>query len=156
MALGLLTVAVIAMAVMAMAGPALAQSTTNPITVDSGGDTITADEKCTLREAITNANDNKATSATSADCAAGNSTGEDSITFDLGASATITLESALPRITDGAGLSIDGGQMITVSGGDKVGVFHVDNSARLDLKNLTVAKGSEGGSSAAASTTQAR
>ena len=77
MALGLLTVAVIAMAVMAMAGPAQAQSTTNPITVDSGGDTITDDEKCTLREAITNANDNKATSA---DCAAGSSTGEDTIT----------------------------------------------------------------------------
>jgi hypothetical protein len=74
----------------------------------------------------------------------------DTINFDpmrLGSSATITLTSSqLPPITDGAGLTIDGGSAdITISGNDQYRVFQVgsdiDNGAKLTLSNLTVANG---------------
>lgn len=70
----------------------------------------------------------------------------DTITFDprsLGSSATITLTSAqLPTITDGAGLTIDGGSAdITTSGANQYQVFLVESGAKLTLSNLTVADG---------------
>jgi hypothetical protein len=87
-------------------------------TTDPGG--------CTLREAIDDANA---------------STGADTITFNLGPSATITLDSALPNITDTAGLTIEGGSAdITISGDNQVRVFFVDGG-NLTLNKLTVANG---------------
>jgi len=68
----------------------------------------------------------------------------DTIDFDLSLSGpqTITLASQLPTITDGAGLTIDGGSAdITLSGNNAVRVFVVGNSAKLTLNNLTVANG---------------
>ena len=67
---------------------------------------------------------------------------EDTINFDLGSAATITLTSGqLPTINDGAGLTIDGGSAdITVSGDHKYQVFNVD-FGKLALNNLTVADG---------------
>jgi len=68
----------------------------------------------------------------------------DTIDFDLSLSGpqTITLASQLPTITDGAGLTIDGGSAdITLSGNNAVRVFMVGNSAKLTLNNLTVANG---------------
>jgi predicted outer membrane repeat protein len=66
----------------------------------------------------------------------------DTINFDLGSSATITLASQLPDITDSAGLTIDGGSAdITISGNDMVRVFQVNIGAKLALENLTVADG---------------
>jgi predicted outer membrane repeat protein len=61
-------------------------------------------------------------------------------------SGTITLASTLPRVTDPAGLSIDGGGDVTVSGKYTPGVsgvrvFEVGEGATLSLKNLTVSDG---------------
>ncbi len=139
--MALALVASLLLLVMGTALPAQAQSSTTDITVNSALDNTTADGKCTLREAINNANSD---SATSRDCATGS--GADTITFNLGSSATFTLGSTLPSITDGDGLSIDGGQnQITVSGNNAVRVLQVGSGARLDLKNLTVAKGHTSG-----------
>jgi CSLREA domain-containing protein len=91
--------------------------------VDSGA----AGDQCTLRAAIQEANV---------------TAGADTINFGLGQSATITLASQLPTITDPAELTIDGGSTdITVSGGGNVRVFQVASGAKLALDNLTVANG---------------
>ena len=109
------------------------------ITVNSTADNTTADGACTLREAITNANDN---AATYGDCIAGS--GNDTIFFhnSLG-TAVITLGSQLPNITyGGSGLTIDGDNRITLSGNDSVRVFFVNSSALLTLQNISVTHGS--------------
>ncbi|MEX1023243.1 MAG: choice-of-anchor Q domain-containing protein, partial [Dehalococcoidia bacterium] len=94
---------------------------------------------CTLREAITNANDD---AATNADCAAG--TGADTITFSE--SGTITLGSTLPTITDTDLLIIDGAGQITISGNNASGIFFVNGGAALpplELRALTLTNGRE-------------
>jgi CSLREA domain-containing protein len=111
------------------------------IVVNSLLDTTTgSDGKCTLREAITNANADSDT--TGGDCAAGS--GADTITFNE--SGTITLGSTLPDIVDAAGLTMDGtGQTVSISGGNLVRVlivYAVD--ASLTLNNLTIANGYSG------------
>jgi len=109
----------------------------NTITVDTTADQQNTDSQCSLREAIVNANaDNQAGST---DCAAGS--GQDTIFFDLGSSATITLSSQLD-ITDAEQLTINGGAAdITISGNDSVRVFYVAPGAKLRLNKLTVSDG---------------
>jgi CSLREA domain-containing protein len=108
------------------------------ITVTTTADNTSHDGQCSLREAITNANDN---AATYTDCAAGS--GEDVIGFGNGlGTTTITLGSALPMIEDTAGLIIDGGDDITISGWfgwAPRSMFFVDSVFSLTLQNLTVA-----------------
>lgn len=138
-AVGTLLAAVAAVALGAFvlaASPAWAAN----IVVDSAQDNATAgDGACTLREAIDNANDDDET--TGGDCAPGS--GEDAITFDLGPSATITLGSELPFLTDDQRLSIDGeGDEITVSGNDAVRVLTVSEDAELVMERMTVANAS--------------
>src|SRR5215212_2030143 len=68
----------------------------------------------------------------------------DTINFATSVSGqTITLTSSqLPTITDGAGLTIDGGSTnITISGANQVRVFEVGSDAKLTLSNLAVADG---------------
>ena len=117
------------MAVVVLASPAWAAP---PYTVNTNADSGPG----SLRQAIIDAD---ATTGVA-----------DTINFDpmrLGSSATITLSSSqLPPITDGAGLTIDGGSAdITISGNDQYRVFQVgsdiDNGAKLTLSNLTVANG---------------
>ncbi|HET6632298.1 MAG TPA: choice-of-anchor Q domain-containing protein [Rhodanobacteraceae bacterium] len=101
------------------AGP-WASAQANSIVVNSTADTGSA---CTLRNAIDNANSN---TQTHSGCAAGS--GADTITFDPGVFAspqTITVGSTLPGLTDPATTTIDGGNLVTVSGGDAVQVFWV-------------------------------
>jgi hypothetical protein len=107
------------------------------ITVDTTANKRITDSQCSLREAIINANrDNQAGST---DCAAGS--GIDTIVFDLGPSATITLRSQL-NVTDAEPLTINGGTAdITVSGNDSVRVFQVVEGAKLTLNTLTVSDG---------------
>ena len=115
------------------------------ITVNTTADTLdtsdptggNSDGLCSLREAITAANTETAVD----ECAAG--TGEDTIVFDLGSSATITLGSKLPPITDADGLTIDGGSAaITVDGNNAVrSGFEVSSGAALTVSNLTIARG---------------
>ena len=96
-------------------------------------ETTFGDGLCSLREAITNANDN---AQTFPECAAG--IGADAIAFTV--SGTITLGSSLPAINDD--LTIDGGgQSITVSGNDSVTVMVVNSGKTLTLHNLTIANG---------------
>jgi len=110
-------------------------------------ETTPNDGKCSLREAIQNANGN---AKTSPDCKAG-SAERDAIHFSLGKKATIVLSSTLPAITDPSGLTINGQKAkITVSGNEQVAVFQVNFGAQLTLANLTVADGSSPGSSGGA------
>lgn len=98
--------------------------------------TTNGDGLCTLREAITAANNN----ANFNDCT-GSSYGADIITFSV--SGTITLGSSLPNITAvGSALTIDGtGQTVTLSDGGAVGVLTVSPGGSLTLNNLTIANG---------------
>ena len=96
---------------------------------------------------VINTNDSGAGSLRQAMIDANATTGvADTINFNLGSAATITLTSAqLPTITDGAGLTIDGGSAdITISGDNKYRVFEVVSGAKLTLSNLTVANGAVG------------
>ena len=107
------------------------------ITVTTLADNATQDGQCSLREAITNANND---AATHANCPAG--TGADIISFsDTLGTGTISLTSALPNITDFDGLTIHGGGDITVSGNNLYQVFFMNDMAPLTLDSLTVANG---------------
>src|SRR5215204_6171462 len=127
--LGLLMLAALAASVMmvvVLASQAQAATYTVANTNDSGPGS--------LRQAILDANASSGVA--------------DTIDFDLSLSGpqTITLASQLPTITDGAGLTIDGGSAdITLSGNNTVRVFEVGTStisgAKLTLNNLTVANG---------------
>jgi uncharacterized repeat protein (TIGR01451 family)/CSLREA domain-containing protein len=114
------------------------RATAETIEVDSTADAAPAvDGKCTLREAIENANDD---AATNPDCAAG--TGEDTIQFSV--TGTITLYAPLPSVSDDDRLTIDGGTLglVRISGDDLFQVFDVALVARLTLKSLTIERGS--------------
>jgi predicted outer membrane repeat protein len=107
------------------------------ITVTTNDDNTTSDGKCSLPEAITNANND---AQTFTDCVTGS--GNDTILFDntLG-TATIALSSPLPTISDAEGLTIDGGSDIRISGGNSVQILNVFSGASLILQNLTVTNG---------------
>jgi Bacterial Ig-like domain len=111
----------VVIAVVVLASPAWAATYTVTNNADSGAGS--------LRQAIVDANTTTGVA--------------DTINFNLGSSATITLTSAqLPDITDGAGLTIDGGSAdITISGANQYRVFEVGSGAKLTLSNLTVADG---------------
>jgi CSLREA domain-containing protein len=102
------------------------------LVVDSTADTVAVDGVCTLREAIANANND---ASINADCAAG--TGTDTITFTGAGVGTITLSSTLPNVIDLDGLTIDGGNQVTISGNDAVQILRVSPDAVLALENLT-------------------
>src|SRR5579862_1203496 len=100
-----------------------------------GDNSAPGDGRCSLREAIDNANNASDTSA--GDCAGG--TGADTISFST--SGTILLTSALPEIRNT--LTIDGsGQKVTLSGDATYQVLSVGAGATLKISNLTVAHGS--------------
>lgn len=132
--------------------PALPVSAATIVVNNINDDSTTnasGDGDCTLRKAIDNANSPEV-DTTLGDCAIGS--GNDTITFNL--SGTVMLNGgppmtgppvALPAIA--RTLTIDGtGQAVAVYGGGiygaTFGVFVVDASATLNLKNLTVENGS--------------
>ena len=122
-------------AAVALAVPAWAAD----LTVETASDEQNANEVCSLREAIMNANGDDQSG--SSDCVPGG--GVDRIDFDLGeAPVTITLTSQLPAITDEAGLTVDGEDAhIAISGNDAARVFEVESGAKLALIDLTLEKG---------------
>jgi CSLREA domain-containing protein len=127
--------------------PAQAQST---ITVNTTADEQNSDGKCSLREAIINANNDDQSG--SVDCSAGS--GADIIAFALAPSSTIWLNSTLPTIENAAGLIIDGEKApITISGGNEVQVLVVDSGTKFTLKNLRVSDGFTGGAGGGVLTT---
>ena len=90
---------------------------------------------------VTNTSNSGAGSLREAINKANASAGSDEIVFADGVGGTITLSSTLPTITDPAGLTIDGGGDVTVSGNDVVRVFRVGRGAKLSLSKLTVSDG---------------
>jgi hypothetical protein len=85
---------------------------------------------------VTNTNDSGPGSLREAIEQANANAGADEIAFADGVSGTITLSSSLPTITDEAGLVIDGGGDVTVSGLSRAG-SDVGPGAVLWLRNLT-------------------
>lgn len=122
------------MAVMAvMAGPAWAAS----VTVTTTTDEVNANGECSLREAIANANQDDVSG--SVDCAPGS--GHDTIAFSGSLSGTITLTAGELTVSDADGLTIEGGDDITISGNHASRVFSVAAGAQLALRDLTVVDG---------------
>lgn len=116
----------------------------NTIVVDWAFDSSSA---CTLRHAIDNANDN---ARTHSGCAAGD--GADTIIFSPTAFAsprTITLASSLPDLTDTATTTIDGGNMVTISGNDSFQIIQAGDlsghSGSAVLRNLELTRGNSSG-----------
>jgi CSLREA domain-containing protein len=107
------------------------------IEVNTAADNIANDGRCSLREAIINANKNWQFHQ---DCTSGFAS--DGIFFSnaLGA-ATITLNSPLPAVTDPQGLTIMGGDDIAVSGNNQHQVFAITMGGSLTLESLTVRNG---------------
>jgi len=98
------------------------------------------DGLCSLREAITAANNNASFSG-----CLGSGFGADVIVFSNSlTNGTITLNSTLPAITDPAGLTIDGtGRNITISGNNAVRILQVNSGASLTLRALTLRNGEQ-------------
>lgn len=129
---GVLVLALVA-GVAFLPAPVKAAST---ITVTTNADDTTSNSLCSLREAITNANDDLLTHP---DClVAGN--GNDTIVFANGIT-TITLGSTLPTIINTGTLTINGGGDVVISGNDSSRVMIVDPGMTLTLKNLTISNG---------------
>ena len=129
--LGALIVVLGLLASLAAAAPVLGAS----ITVNSLDGAAPADDgECTLREAITAANDDAASGASVGECAAGFAA--DTIIF--GVAGTILLASALPAIS--SNVSIDGAGAITVSGASVHQVFNIAAGTVL-LSGLTISGG---------------
>lgn len=127
------------------ASPVQAQNLpSRAIAVNTADDENTRNNgQCSLREAVSNANLNRAFFP---ECNAGSATGEDTIIFDLPTS-TITLSLGPLAATDSEGLIVDGdgnapgttSGSITLSGNNVIRVFIVESGANLGLTNLTVA-----------------
>ncbi|MBI5944825.1 MAG: SBBP repeat-containing protein, partial [Chloroflexi bacterium] len=106
------------------------------ITVKTDADNIISDTLCSLREAITNANDD---APTFSDCVSGS--GNDTIIIDNTEGVyTIILDSALPAISDADGLSI-WGLGATLSGSNLYRIFTVNSNASLSLEYVTIVNG---------------
>lgn len=102
--------------------------------VNTTEDELNSDGDCSLREAITAANNNVSVD----NCPAGESDFTDTITFVV--SGTIILNSQL-AVTPGGPLNIDGGNVITISGGSATRVWWVEYGSILTLKRLAVVDG---------------
>lgn len=112
-------------------------SSTNPegaILVTTLQDDLNTDGDCSLREAIQAANTNTPVDA----CTAGDAIITDTITFDV--AGTITVTSQL-SVTAGGPLVIDGGNVITTSGGKTTRVWWVEAGSKLTLQSLKIVDG---------------
>ena len=120
-----------------VAFPTTARAFSNTIQVDTLADTTVADSHCSLREAITNADDN---ALTYPECLYGAGGLVIAFSTALG-TGTITLTSPLPAITHTGGLIVDGGSHITISGNNLYREFVVNSGVTFTLRNLTVTNG---------------
>src|SRR5262245_55279834 len=102
-----------------------AQGSTFSVNTQNDDDPPLEDGYCSLREAITNANDN---ALTYGDCLGpGSATESDTILFaaDPSIMTYFYLNSNLPDITDPAGLMIYGGGVVTLDGNTTHRIFEV-------------------------------
>ncbi|HEX2060134.1 MAG TPA: IPTL-CTERM sorting domain-containing protein [Thermoanaerobaculia bacterium] len=115
------------------------------INVNSTADNMTVDGACTLREAITNANDD---AATSTDCTAGS--GLDTIDFTaLTLPATITLGGTSIEITDSVVIDGTSQTQLTIDGADSSRIFTIidgDSGTHFNvaIDDLTLTNGNSG------------
>jgi predicted outer membrane repeat protein len=72
-------------------------------------------------------------------CLPGGGSFTGTVTFNCGGAATITVTSTKAISAD---TTIDGGSLITISGGGSVGVFSVNAGVTFTVQNLTIANGS--------------
>jgi len=113
------------------------------IMVNSTADSaIAGDGNCTLREAVTNANNNNDSS--SGDCATGS--GVDTIEFDPSVNGgTITLTSALPEISDDLTINGPGAANLTIDGNNSVRHFRIyynpSSQITVEISNVTLTNG---------------
>jgi CSLREA domain-containing protein len=112
------------------AAPSLS-TTEGAIHVTTLEDELNTDGDCSLREAITAANDNIPVDA----CPTGDAVITDTITFDM--AGIIPVTSQLP-VTAGGPLVIDGGNVNTTSGGKTSRVFWVEAGSLLTLQRLRI------------------
>jgi CSLREA domain-containing protein len=96
-------------------------------------DGLNSDGDCSLREAITAANENIMVD----DCGSGDIL-TDTIAFDVVGIIAITSQIS---VTAGGPLVIDGGEVITISGGGTTRVWWVETGSDLILQNLAVMDG---------------
>lgn len=128
---------------------ASAQQATNRLLTPAAGNTITVnstsdlangtDGLCTLREAISAANNNTASGAALGECAAGSSSGSDTIILS-GLAGTITLTSVLPDISSDTTINGPGSSVLTiqrVTQGFSISIFLISFSARVTISGLT-------------------
>jgi hypothetical protein len=71
-------------------------------------------------------------------CLPGGGSFDGTVTFNCGGAATIIVTSTKAIRAD---TTIDGGSLITISGGNSVGVFSVDAGVNFTVQNLTIANG---------------
>lgn len=116
----------------------------NGIVVNSTADVInSSDGLCTLREAITAANNNAASGAVAGECAAGSSSADDMI--DVSVTGAINLASALPNISSNMTINGPGASSLTVQrsaagGTPAFAVLSVTNGT-VTISGLTVSNG---------------
>jgi len=113
------------------------------ITVNTLSDVANAgDGLCTLREAITAANNNAASGAAAGECAAGSSSGSDTIDM-TGVTGTINLTAALPDIASDLAINGPGSAQLTVrrSSSDLYRIFNIA-SGTVGISGLTAKDGS--------------
>jgi hypothetical protein len=63
------------------------------------------------------------------------------VTFNCGGPATIDISGGTGTKMIAADTTLDGEGLVTISGGDRVGVFHVSSGATFIVRNLTIANG---------------
>jgi CSLREA domain-containing protein len=132
-----------------MLAPAVAGAAS--ITVNSTSDGLpAADGHCTLREAITNSNDDSASSITPGECAAGS--GADTIDFTTVVTPAITLVGPLPLIDTSITITGPGASLLDVQRHPSAGEFRIFGAQRiggpppsLSLSGLTISGGKEVG-----------
>ena len=117
------------------------------ITVDTASDTVADDGQCSLREAITSANTDTASGATTGECPAGS--GADTITlptdtYTLAISGASEDSNATGDLDITADLTINGGGASTtvIDGGAIDRVFHVGSGATVQINDVTITNGS--------------
>src|SRR2546426_1497118 len=77
-------------------------------------------------------------------CLPGGGSFDGTVTFACGGAATITVTSLSSPKTISADTTIDGGSVITISGGGTVQAFIVNSSVTFTVQNLTIANGGHG------------
>jgi CSLREA domain-containing protein len=117
----------------ATAAPSLS-TPVGAILVTTLEDELNTDSDCSLREAIEAANTNLPVDA----CPAGDAVITDTIAFDV--MGTITVTSQL-SVTADSPLVIDGGGVITTSGGGTTRVWIIENGEQVSLQNLVIENG---------------